>query len=168
MNRPTLLITLFLFGCLFTRAQQVGSSPEYIKALTSQWKGERFPDGRPKVPDELLERLKDISNEDIWNVLRNKGFQNQFEGDWQIINPDSVMTGRVVTAQYMPLRPDLADLIKQQGKAEGRGQQGGTNSWPIDILQDGYVYVADSYGKMADGTLIGDNLGNSIDRKSVV
>jgi 4-hydroxy-4-methyl-2-oxoglutarate aldolase len=162
MNRPSLLITLFLLGCLFTRAQQVGSSPEYIKALTSQWKGERFPDGRPKVPDELLERLKDISNEDIWGVLRNKGFQNQFEGDWQIINPDSVMTGRVVTAQYMPLRPDLADLIKQQGKAEGRGQQGGTNSWPIDILQDGDVYVADSYGKMADGTLIGDNLGNSI------
>ena len=71
MNRLSLLIILFLFGCLSTRAQQVGSSPEYIKALTSQWKGERFPDGRPKVPDELLERLKDISNEDIWIVLRN-------------------------------------------------------------------------------------------------
>src|SRR5580698_5013848 len=103
MNKQFVVITLSLFGFLFSNAQKVGSSPDYIKALTSQWKGERFPDGRPKVPDNLLERLKDISLEDVWGVLRNKGFQNQFEGDWQIINPDSVMTGRVVTAQYMPL-----------------------------------------------------------------
>jgi 4-hydroxy-4-methyl-2-oxoglutarate aldolase len=118
------------------------------------------------VPDNILERLKNISLEDAWGVLRNKGFQNQFEGNWQVIQPDSVMTGRVVTAQYMPSRPDLVDVIKQQGKVEGRGQQGGTNSWPIDILKDGDVYVADGYEKMADGTLIGDNLGNSIYAKS--
>ncbi len=76
------------------------------------------------------------------------------------------MTGRVVTAQYMPLRADLEKYIKAQGKAEGRAQQGGTNSWPIDILVDGDVYVADAYGKIVDGTLIGDNLGNSIYAKS--
>jgi len=76
------------------------------------------------------------------------------------------MTGRVVTAQYMPLRPDLEKYIKDKGREEGRTQQGGTNSWPIDILVEGDVYVADSYGKIADGTLIGDNLGNSIYGKS--
>jgi regulator of RNase E activity RraA len=76
------------------------------------------------------------------------------------------MTGRVVTAQYMPSRPDLIAVVKEQGKTEGRGQQGGTNSWPIDILVDGDVYVADGYLKIADGTLIGDNLGNSIYAKS--
>lgn len=76
------------------------------------------------------------------------------------------MTGRVVTAQYMPLRPDLEKYIKAQGKTEGRAQQGGTNSWPIDVLIEGDVYVADSYGKIVDGTLIGDNLGNSIYAKS--
>ena len=76
------------------------------------------------------------------------------------------MTGRVVTAQYMPLRPDLEKHIKAQGKVENRAQQGGTNSWPIDILVEGDVYVADSYGKIVDGTLIGDNLGNSIYAKS--
>ncbi len=162
MNRKLLLIVAFIFVAGLSYAQQVGSSPEYIKALTSRWKGERFADGRPKVSDELLERLKPLSLEDIWGVLRNKGYQNQFEGNWQVINPDSVMTGRVVTAQYMPLRPDLDSLIRSEGKAEGRGQHGGTNSWPIDILTDGDVYVADSYEKMADGTLIGDNLGNSI------
>ncbi len=153
-------------GSILSFAQRVGSSPEYIKALTSEWKGERFPDGRPKVSDAILERLKNISMEEAWGVLRNKGYMNQYEGDWQIIFPDSVMTGRVVTAQYIPLRPDLQNQVKEQGKVEGRAQKGGTNSWPIDILTPGDVYVADGYGKIADGTLIGDNLGNSIYAKS--
>jgi 4-hydroxy-4-methyl-2-oxoglutarate aldolase len=166
MYKRSILIAFLFLGFFRSRAQQVGSTAAYITTLTSQWKGERFPDGRPKVPDNILERLKNISLEDAWGVLRNKGFQNQFEGNWQVIQPDSVMTGRVVTAQYMPSRPDLVDVIKQQGKVEGRGQQGGTNSWPIDILKDGDVYVADGYEKMADGTLIGDNLGNSIYAKS--
>ena len=166
MNKKIVVLVAFVLICFIAGAQRVGSSPEYIKALTAEWKGERFPDGRPKVPDSILERLKNISLEDAWGVLRNKGFQNQFEGEWTIINPGEAMTGRVVTAQYMPLRPDLEKLIKEQGKAENRAQKGGTNSWPIDILTTGDVYVADSYGKIADGTLIGDNLGNSIYAKS--
>jgi len=166
MKKKILLLTVFVLACVITGAQNVGSSPEYIKALTSEWQGERFPDGRPKVSDALLERLKNISIEEAWGVLRNKGYQNQFENDWQIINPDEAMTGRVVTAQYMPLRPDLEQYVKSRGKLENRAQQGGTNSWPIDVLVEGDVYVADSYGKIIDGTLIGDNLGNSIYAKS--
>jgi 4-hydroxy-4-methyl-2-oxoglutarate aldolase len=166
MNKKIFLLSIIFTGCFFMYGQNVGSSPEYIKALTSEWKGERFPDGRPMVSDDILERLKHISIEEAWGVLRSKGFQNQFEGDWTIINPDKTMTGRVVTAQYMPLRPDLDKMIKDQGKKENRAQQGGTNSWPIDILVNGDVYVADAYGKVADGTLIGDNLGNSIFAKS--
>src|SRR6185312_7813524 len=162
MNKRVLFIAVLVAGWCVARAQQVGSSPEYIRMLTSRWKGERFADGRPKVPDDLLERLKPLSLEDIWGVLRNRGYQNQYEGNWQIINPDSVMTGRVVTAQYMPLRPDFAKLIKQQGIAEGRDSSGGTNSWPINVLQPGDVYVADGYGRIIDGTLIGSNLGNAI------
>lgn len=161
-----LVTGLLVAGGVVSYGQRVGSSPEYIKALTSEWKGERFPDGRPKVSDAILQRLKDISMEEAWGVLRNKGYMNQYEGDWQIIFPDSVMTGRVVTAQYVPLRPDLQNQVKEQGKVEGRAQKGGTNSWPIDILTPGDVYVADGYGKIADGTLIGDNLGNSIYAKS--
>jgi regulator of RNase E activity RraA len=141
-------------------------SPEYIKAITPEWKGERFADGRPKVSDALLERLKNVSVEEAWGFLRNKGFQNQFERDWLILDESKPMTGRVVTAQYMPSRPDIEKYVKEQGIKEGRAQKGGTNSWPIDILQDGDVYVADSYGKIIDGTLIGDNLGNSIYAKS--
>jgi 4-hydroxy-4-methyl-2-oxoglutarate aldolase len=166
MKKIPVLSLLLILSCFAVHPQNVGSSSDYIKALTPEWKGERFADGRPKVPDALLERLKKISLEEAWGVLRNKGFQNQFEGDWEIINPDEPMTGRVVTAQYMPLRPDLEKYVKEKGKEEGRAQSGGTNSWPIDILTEGDVYVADSYGKIADGTLIGDNLGNSIYAKS--
>jgi regulator of RNase E activity RraA len=166
MIKKLLLVTTLMIGCYFSNAQNVGSSPEYIKALTAEWKGERFPDGRPKVSDAILSRLKKISIEEAWGVLKNKGFLNQFEGDWTIIQPDEPMTGRVVTAQYMPLRPDLEKQVKAQGKSENRAQKGGTNSWPIDMLIPGDVYVADGYGKIADGTLIGDNLGNSIYTKS--
>src|SRR4051794_14741265 len=107
MNKKIILIALMLLTGFFIKAQNVGSSPEYIKTLTANWKGERFPDGRPKVADALLKRLKNISLEDAWGVLRNKGFANQFEGNWTILNPDSVMVGRAITAQYMPSRPDL-------------------------------------------------------------
>jgi 4-hydroxy-4-methyl-2-oxoglutarate aldolase len=162
MKQKTIFLAVLILCNLNIIAQRVGSSPEYIKALTPEWKGERFPDGRPRVSDELLERLKSISMEEAWGVLRNKGFHNQYEGNWKIIHPGEAMTGRVVTAQYMPLRPDLEAQVKEQGKIEGRAQKGGTNSWPIDVLTTGDVYVADGYGKIVDGTLIGDNLGNAI------
>jgi regulator of RNase E activity RraA len=166
MKKAFLLLTSFAFCSIIITAQNVGSSPEYIKAITADWKGERFPDGRPKVSDNLLERTKNLGLEDAWGMLRAKGYQNQYEGDWHVIHPDVKMTGRAVTAQYMPLRPDLEKYIKEQGARENRAPQGGTNSWPIDVLVEGDVYVADGYGKIIDGTLIGDNLGNSIFGKS--
>ncbi len=164
MNPKISLLSFFLCLVFYSPAQEVTLSAEQIKALTPDWKGDRFTDGRPKTSDQLLDRLKNVSLEEAWGFLRNKGFQNQFEGDWMVIRPDSVMTGRAVTAQYTPLRPDYDKLIKDKGKAEGR--IGSTNSWPIDVLKDGDIYVADSYGKVVDGTLIGDNLGNAIFAKS--
>ncbi|EPR68107.1 RraA family protein [Cyclobacterium qasimii] len=164
-------ITLACLVCLsaFTMesfSQQISPTPDQIKALTVEWEGERFPDGRPKVSDEYLERLKAISVEEAWGILRNKGYNNQFENDWIILDENEVMTGRAVTAQYMPFREDVNNLVKKNGKAEGRSQSGGTNSWPIDGLVDGDIYIADSYGKIADGTLIGDNLGIAIKTNS--
>ena len=144
-------------------AQRVGSAPDFIRTLTSAWNGERLPDGRPHVPDHIIDRLKNVSIEEAWGILRANGYNNQYEGDWILINPDyPVMAGRVVTALYMPERPDLKDHIREQGLAEGRSPAGGTNSWPIDVLIPGDVYVADSYGKIEEGTLIGDNLGTAI------
>jgi 4-hydroxy-4-methyl-2-oxoglutarate aldolase len=165
MKKHSFLFVLSVCLSFFIQAQQVTATSDQIKALTPDWKGERFPDGRPKVSDKLLERLKEVHLEEAWGILRNKGYQNQFEGDWMVMHPDSVMTGRAVTAQYFPLRPDVDKIIKDKGKAEGR--IGATNSWPIDVLKNGDIYVADSYGKIIDGTLIGDNLGNAIYAKSL-
>jgi len=164
MKKKLLLFIIALFALISGYSQQVSLTVEQIKGYTPEWKGERSPDGRPKVPDNLLQRLKKVRLEEAWGILRNKGYQNQFEGDWMILFPDSAMTGRVVTAQYLPMRPDYDKIMKDIGKNEKR--IGATNSWPIDVLKDGDVYVADSYGKIADGTLIGDNLGNAIYAKS--
>ncbi|MEP6951633.1 MAG: RraA family protein [Ginsengibacter sp.] len=137
---------------------------EELIFLTSEWKGERFPDGRPKVSDGLISRAKKIGIEEAWTVLKNEGYKNQFEGNWKMVNDSVKVVGRVVTAQFMPSRPDVEAKIKERGKSEGR--KGNTNSWPIDVLTKGDVYVADCFGKIAQGTLIGDNLGNSIFAKT--
>ena len=156
------IIIVFLLGGFFVNAQQIGASPEYVKELTSGWKGDRFNDGRPKVPDLVLERLEHSTLEQVWGYLMRKGYHNQVAKDWIILKPGETMVGRVVTAQFMPSRPDLDSIIKVHGKAEGRSQKGGINIWPIDILTKGDIYVADGFGKVKDGTLIGSSLGNAI------
>jgi len=141
---------------LFTPEQRIQFSPD--------WKGERFADGRPKVPDETLARLKDVTAEEAWGVLRKENFHNQFEGNWTVVNPGTRLVGRVVTAVFMPYRPDFDNVVRANGKAEGR--IGAENSWVIDILQPGDVLVVDLFGKVQDGTMIGDNLGTAIWTKS--
>ncbi|MCG8309449.1 MAG: RraA family protein [Cytophagales bacterium] len=143
-----------------TICAQTFISDDLLKFYTEEWQGERMKDGRPKVSDDLLRRLKNISIEEVWGVLRNEGFHNQFEGGWEMLHEDEVFVGRALTAQYMPLRPDVNKRILDTGHKSG--QIGASNSWPIDALQEGDVYVADCFGKVIDGTLIGDNLGNSI------
>ena len=152
-----ILLTLFATMAI---SHALTLTKEEMLALTAKWTGERYPDGRPKVPDSILERMKKVSIEEAWEVIGRDGYRNQFEGDWKVIHPNKVMVGRALTAVYLPSRPDLSERVMAQGKAQGR--IGASNSWPIDMLQNGDVYVANSYGKVADGTLIGDNLGNSI------
>jgi regulator of RNase E activity RraA len=135
-----------------------------LMAVTAQWKGERSPDGRPRVPDDLLRRVKAVSIEEAWDVLRQRGYENQFATGWQMVHPDQPFAGRALTAAYLPGRPDLVARVMQTGKEEGR--IGPSNSWPIDMLQKGDVYIADGCGKVVDGTLIGDNLGNAIYAKT--
>lgn len=139
---------------------QVKMTKAQIMFYTSDWKGDRFSDGRPKLPDELIKRALDVSIEDVWGYLRSKGYRSQFDGGWQALHIEKPFAGRALTAQYMPLRPDMEKAIAAEGKAEGRVS--GNNSWPINELQLGDVYVADGYGKIVEGTLIGSNLGNGI------
>jgi regulator of RNase E activity RraA len=149
----------------FTNAVKAQTIPkEELIFLTSEWKGERFPDGRPKVSDDLVRRVKNITIEEAWVVLQNEGYNCQFDGNWKVLKEDIVVSGRALTAQFMPSRPDVEKLIKDRGNKGGRA--GNTNSWPIEQLSKGDVYVADGFGKIASGTLIGDNLGTSIFAKT--
>jgi 4-hydroxy-4-methyl-2-oxoglutarate aldolase len=145
---------------LFSREQRVEFTPE--------WKGERFEDGRPKVPDSILERMGEVTAEEAWSVLRGARYEHQFEGYWQqiVTVPGKRLVGRAVTAVFMPVRPDVNSVIAARGKAEGRVQAGGQNSWVIDTLQPGDVVVVDLFGKIEDGTFIGDNLATSIFSKT--
>lgn len=156
------LFALLTASCIFSNAQQFSSSE--LIYLTSQWKGERFEDGRPKISDALIARARKIGIEEAWQVLYNEGYKNQFEGNWKMVHDNVPVVGRVVTARYSPSRPDIEELIKERGKTEGR--TGNTNAWPIQVLQKGDVYVAEAFGKIAQGTLIGDNLGASIFNKT--
>jgi 4-hydroxy-4-methyl-2-oxoglutarate aldolase len=160
MKKSMILIAaIFLIPGTGSMAQFF-NTPEELIYYTSEWKGERFEDGRPRVPDEILERMRKVSIEEAWGVLRSKGYNNQFEGNWMILHPGQPMVGRALTAQYMPARPEVMDRLTDSGHEQGR--VGAMNSWPIDALQQGDLYVADGFGKIVDGTLIGDNLGNAI------
>ncbi|MEX1054845.1 MAG: hypothetical protein WED81_02380 [Rhodothermales bacterium] len=161
-TRPFLLLVLFLVAAGPAYAQFV--SRDQIVDYTAEWTGERYADGRPKVPDDIVERMKIVSIEEAWAVLRRHGYHNQFEGNWEMIHLDVPIVGRALTAQYWPNRPELQKRMLDRG--HGQGEQGPMNSWPIDRLQMGDVYVADAFGKIEDGTLIGDNLGNAIFAKS--
>ena len=159
MMKKTVLAVLMLC-CALPALAQVKMTREQMMFYTSEWKGDRFPDGRPKLPDDLLKRAVDISIEDIWGYLWDHGYKDQFDGNWQALHIEKPFAGRALTAQYMPLRPDMQRAILAEGKTEGRVSD--TNSWPIAELKEGDVYVADGFGKIVEGTLIGSNLGNAI------
>ena len=155
---------LFLVGMiLFPQAvfsQQVSLSSDQLIALTPEWKGERFEDGRPKVSDDLLERIKLVTHEEAWAVMRNANYKFQYAENWLVINPEGVLVGRAVTATFMPGRPDVHRVVDSVGHANGRVRS--QNSWPVDQLVPGDVYVGDQFGMHKDGPTIGDNLGNAI------
>lgn len=160
----------YLLFCLITISvslpsycQQVQINKDELIALTPEWKGERFPDGRPKVPDDIIRRMKSVSVEEAWAVMKNAGYGYQVAEDWQTINPDSVLVGRAVTATFMPGRPDVWKAIDSFGKKEGRRAQ---NVWAVEMLVKGDVYVADQFGAKRNGPTIGDNVGNAIYAKT--
>jgi regulator of RNase E activity RraA len=155
------LLCFVLIGNL--NSQQI--SKEYLELLTSEWKGERFADGRPKVDDAILNRMKKVTLEEAWAVLRNHNYRYQFEGNWQTIHPDSVLVGRALTATFMPGRPDLQVAINEKGLNKD-GRIMAQNAWPIDLLVKRDVYVVDQFGAYEDGPTVGDNLGNSIYAKT--
>jgi len=141
---------------------RVEPTPADLEALTPLNPFDRFPDGRPRVPDEVLDRLLVATTEQAWKVLDTEGYRFQFEGGWEETHPGRVTVGRAVTAQFLPFRPDFHRVVQASGVAEGRGTSGGQNSWVIEKLQSRDVMVVDIFGKVKDGTVVGDNLGTAV------
>lgn len=136
-------------------------SPEELIHFTPEWQGERFSDGRPRVSDEVLEAVrKYVSLTFAWGVLKGHGYRWQFLRGFESTLPREKMVGRAVTALYVPRRPDLRQLMLNHGHEEG--EIGDMISWPIDRLVEGDVYVADVFGKLVDGPIIGERLASSI------
>ncbi len=130
--------------------------------LTAAWDGERFADGRPRVPDDVLESLREATVEQVWHVLTDNGYGPQFAGGWRETRPGQTLVGRCVTAQFLPLRPDLDALVKAVGTRQGFASEAQQNTWVVDSLQEGDVFVADIFGKVREGTVVGDNLGGAV------
>jgi regulator of RNase E activity RraA len=135
---------------MFTREQMI--------RYTANNPFERFEDGRPKVPDALLEKVKGLSAEEVWSILPGAKYNNQYEGNWQILHPGRKLVGRAVTMQFMPARPDVAGVAEQEAQAKGVRN---THQRVIDMLGPNDVLVADMFGKQEAG-LIGDNLAAAI------
>ncbi|MGD0810237.1 MAG: RraA family protein [Acidimicrobiales bacterium] len=133
-----------------------------LEALTPLNPFGRFPDGRPCVPDKVLDRLERATTEQAWKVLQEHGYPLQFEGQWRETHPGRVTVGRAFTAQFLPYRPDFHSVVQQTGIGEGRGASGGQNSWVIEKLGRRDVMVVDIFGKVKDGTVVGDNLGTAV------
>ncbi|NLG50812.1 MAG: RraA family protein [Chloroflexi bacterium] len=135
-------------------------SPEEIIEYTAEWEGERTPDGRPRVPDSILERMRHVTITQAWGVLRGEGYNWQYAGGFQCTQPGGVLVGRALTAMYMPRRPFMRKVMEEKGAR--LGCIGDQISWPIDMLTKGDVYVADVYGKIDQGPIVGDNLSTAI------
>ena len=133
---------------------------EALIEYTPEWTGDRGPDGRPLVPDEIVERMRSVTITQAWGVVRGEGYEHQYEGNWNCTHPGGTLCGRALTAMYMPRRPVMRRVMEEKG--ERLGQVGDQISWPIDALKPGDVYVADVFGKIAQGPVIGDNLAVAI------
>ncbi len=138
------------------RPQLVTFSKQDLVDYSAQSPFERFPDGRPKVPDNLLQQARELSSEEVWAVLQEKGFNNQYADGFRILHPKKPMVGRAFTVQFMPQRPDLEHIANSKAKEHGLPHL--TNQTAIDMLQPGDVLVVDIFGKKVGGTVVGDNL----------
>jgi 4-hydroxy-4-methyl-2-oxoglutarate aldolase len=150
----------FLLAPGFAEAQVFTFSREEMVKYTAKNPFDRFPDGRPRVPDALLQQALGLSAEEIFAVLPEAKFPNQFESNWTLLHPGRKLVGRAVTAQFMPYRPDIAEVAESEAKAKGLGQN--ANQRVIDMLQTGDVIVVDLFGKIDHGTFVGDNLATAI------
>jgi regulator of RNase E activity RraA len=158
-SMPAVAVCAYVAAMLaptLAHAQVFTMSKEQLIECTAQNPFERFPDGRPKVPDALIQRAKGISVEEVFGVLPGKGFRNQYEDGFQVLHPGKKLVGRAFTVQFMPARPDVDGAINAKNRAQGGRVL--NNQVAFDMLQPGDVLVVDLFGKKDGGTIVGDNL----------
>jgi regulator of RNase E activity RraA len=160
MKNPTHLVVgiglVAVMSPALCHAQLFTLPREQMVEMTAQNPFERFADGRPKVPDDLIERARGLSSEEVFAVLPREGFRNQYAGDFRVLHPGKKLVGRAFTLQFMPLRPDLEGVVNARAKAAGLPRM--NNQTAIDMLQQGDVLVVDLFGQEEGGTIVGDNL----------
>jgi 4-hydroxy-4-methyl-2-oxoglutarate aldolase len=144
------------FASPSARAQLISFSRQDLIDYTAQNPFDRLSDGRPKVPDDLIDRARGLSSEEVWAVLQAKGYNNQYADGFQVLHPGKMMVGRAFTVQFMPVREDLNEVANAKAKAKGLPRL--YNQTAIDMLQPGDVLVVDLFGKKVNGTIVGDNL----------
>jgi len=176
MNIKKLIVTfslvVFAFSIIPINAQPLSLSKEQMIQYTPLWEGERFPDGRPKVPDDIVKRMKYVSITEAWELVRRGSgggmrggfgggtYQNHYVSTMKPMHEDVTVCGRAMTAHFMPARPDVNRAMSEQGQKDGRNR--GQYTWGVDMLQQGDVYVANVCNAMLDASHVGDNLGTSI------
>ena len=165
---PILCICILFISVLspvVIKAQVGNFTKKDLIEYSKEWTGERFNDGRPRIPDDILERMKNVPVTLAWGVLSGEGYKNQYDGsEWECIHPGQVLVGRALTVRYMPARPQINEVIEEKSKKSGH--TGNLYSWGVDMLQEGDVYVADGFGKYVNGALIGDNYAAAIYAKT--
>jgi regulator of RNase E activity RraA len=149
-------VSAILAAPVESNAQLFTCTSEQLVELSAVNPFERFPDGRPKVPDALVERARTLSSEEIFGVLPGAGFRNQFADGFEVLHPGTKLVGRAFTVQFMPARPDVEAVLNRRAAAQGLERFG--NQFAIDQLQPGDVLVVDLFGKEENGTIVGDNL----------
>ena len=262
--KPTVFTSSFVFLLISSfmtiplKSQPLSLTKDEMIQYTPLWQGERFPDGRPKVPDDIIKRMRYVTITEAWELVRRGAtvntsgarrgaagggvniirggtpgatvsgvtpmggvatttiidapatngtgmrrgapgaamggagmrggapgaaagmgmrsggagmmrggmgggggsYDNQYVGNMKPMHTDVTICGRAMTAQFMPLRPDINQVISQQGRVDGRSA--GQYTWGIDMLQQGDVYVANVCEAILDASHVGDNLGTSI------
>jgi regulator of RNase E activity RraA len=161
------LLASVLISCTFTNstsAQILKLTPEEMIQFTPQNPYDRFPDGRPMVPDALLDTIRNMKIEivEAWTLLRREGYPYQYEANWNILVPSKRLVGRSFTVQFMPIRADLDEVIHKKSEGEGLGRM--RNQTTIDMLQKNDVIIVDLFGKVEGGTFVGDKLAYYINK----
>jgi regulator of RNase E activity RraA len=160
---PFCVVSLLFLLPVHVFAQAGVFTKEDLIEYTPEWRGERFPDGRPKVPDGVLERIKTITIDDANDIVKKHGYEFQFEDNWERLKDNPLMVGRAVTAVFMPVRPVVHDVIRKNG--EKSGHKGHYINWVVEQLVEGDVVVVDMFGKINHGTFAGGTIGGRMHKK---